>query len=156
MEHYQSNKKMKANTNSAQVNVKCLPSSTKYSVEICNNIRGKTIKRAYRIISDVVNMKRAIPIRRFNFDLGHKPGLGAASYPVKASGYFLELLDSIKLNAESKGLNSDNLVITFAKADRGRARYRGGRKGRQKAKNTHVHLIVEEKITKENTKKEKK
>ena len=137
---------MENKKNIAEVNVKGLPISTKFSVEICKNIRGKSLKTAYRLLNDVVSLKRAIPFTRFNFDLGHKPGLGAASFPVKASGYFLTLLDSIKLNAESKGLNSEKLIITFAKADRAEARYRGGRKGRQKAKSTHIKLVVQEKV----------
>ncbi len=144
---------MENKNNTAEINVKSAPISTKYSVEICSNIRGKDVNRAYRILNDVVNMKRALPTRRYNFDLGHKPGLGPASFPIKASNYFLKLLDSIKSNAANKGLNVDNLIITFAKADRAESRYRGGRKGRQRAKSTHLKLIVQEAIKQEGVKK---
>ncbi|MBS3152344.1 50S ribosomal protein L22 [Candidatus Woesearchaeota archaeon] len=135
-----------ANTiNTASLNVKGLPISTKMSVEICNLIRNKSLLSARRILQDVVTMKRPIPIRRFNADLAHKPGMAAGRYPISASKVFLGLLDSVEANAENKGLNVNNLLVVFAKADKGDARRRYGRKGGVKMKNTHVSLVVEEK-----------
>ena len=138
--------KMTDKNNTAKLHVKSLPISTKMSVEICSLVKNKFLAKARRILQDVVDMKRPIPIRRFNADLAHKPGMGAGRYPVSASAVFLKLFDSVEANAENKGLNVNNLFIASAKADRGEARWRYGRKGRAKMKNTHVELIVEEKI----------
>lgn len=135
---------MDTKTNSASLNVKSLPISTKMSVEICSLIRGRPLFKSRRLLQDVVDMRRAISIRRFNADLGHKPGMGPGRFPIIASKTFLGLFDSIEANAENKGLNVNNLVVTFAKADKGEARWRSGRKGRTKMKNTHVQLVVEE------------
>ncbi len=131
-------------TNIASLNAKSVPISTKMSIEICNLIRYRPLSRSRRLLQDVVDMKRAISIRRFNADLGHKPGMGPGRFPIIASKTFLKLFDSVEANAENKGLNVNNLVITFAKADKGEARWRSGRKGRTKMKNTHIQLVVEE------------
>ncbi|MBS3175156.1 50S ribosomal protein L22 [Candidatus Woesearchaeota archaeon] len=142
---------MKSEINSAVVNARSLPISTKYSVEICNFIRYKDLKTARKQIENIVEMKKALPIRRFGWDLGHKKEVGPGTYPVKAGKHFLQLLDSAKSNAENKGLNGENLVITIAKANKAERRWRAGRKGRVKMKNTHVTIKVEE-IKKENLK----
>ncbi len=135
---------MTESINTASLKVKSLPISTKMSVEICNLIRDRPLSKSRRLLQDVVDMRRAIPIKRFNADLGHKPGMAAGRFPVIASKTFLKLFDSVEANAENKGLNVNNLVVTFAKADKGEARWRSGRKGRTKMKNTHVQLVVEE------------
>ena len=136
-------------TNTAVLNAKALPVSTKFSIEICNLIRNKPLSRARRLLQDAVDMKRPLQLRRHNADLGHKPGLGPARYPIKASEMFLKLLSSVESNAEDKGLNVNNLIIIHAKADKADARWRFGRKGRTKMKNTHVELKVEERNLRE-------
>ncbi len=133
--------------NTAVLHGRSLPVSTKISVEICNLIRHKPLSKAKRMMQDVLDMKRPLQLRRYNADLGHKPGLGAARYPIKASEMFLKLLNSVEANAESKGLNVNNLVIIHAKADKGEARWRYGRQGKTKMKNSHIQLKVEEKST---------
>ena len=135
---------MENKINSAEVNAKSLPISTKYSVEICNFIRNKNFNIARKQIQDIVEMKKALPIRRFGWDLGHKKEVGPGTYPVKAGKHFLSLLDSVQNNAENKGLNVNNLFITFAKADKAERRWKSGRSGRVKMKNTHVKIMVEE------------
>lgn len=136
---------METKNNFAEVYGRSLPISTRFSVEICDSIRNKNLGKAKRILDDVINMKRPLVFKRFHMDLGHKPGFPAARYPVKASKVFLNLLDSLESNAESKGLDVNNLVISFAKADKAERRLRPGRKGRVEMKSTHVKLRVEEK-----------
>ena len=142
---------METKTTSAMVKGVSLSMSAKTSFNICNAIRNKPLLRAKTIIQNAVTMKIAIPITRYNMDLGHKKGMAAGSYPVKAGIEFLKLLNSLQANAENKGLNVNNLYIVHAKADRAETRWRLGRKGRAKAKTTHVELIAEEKqaVTKE-------
>lgn len=139
-----------ADTNNfATLNARSLPISTKFAIEICKTIKNRQLSNAKKILQDVVDMKRPIRLVRHNADLGHKPGMGPARYPINSSKMFLKLLNSVEANAENKGLNVNNLIIVFAKADKAEARWRFGRKGRTKMKNTHVQLKVEEKSLEE-------
>lgn len=132
------------NKNYATVVGRGLGISTKMSIEICSNIKGMKLESAKKLLEDISNQKRALKVRRFNFDLGHKKGrTGPGRYPVKASETFLKLLNTLEANAENKGMNT-NLIITFAKADRADRRLRYGRKGRMKMKNTHVEIRAQE------------
>ncbi len=110
------------------------------------------LEKAKRVLQDVVSMKRALPIKRFDFDLGHKPGMAAGRYPINAGKEFLNLLNSLESNAQNLGLNVNNLVITHAKADWAERRPRYGRKGGVRAKNTHVQLKAEEKASEDKKK----
>jgi large subunit ribosomal protein L22 len=131
-------------TNSAIVRARSLPISSKMSVEICNAIKGKSLNMAQHILRDAIAMKRAIPIRRYTWNRGHKTGVGPGRYLVKASEFILKLCKSVEANAENKGLDINNLLVVHAKADKGAARWHSTRKGRTKMKNTHVELMVEE------------
>lgn len=136
--------KTKTDSHEAIARGTSLPISTKMSCEVCRNIRGKALSKAITHMEAVLKLKRPIEVRRFNRDLGHKPGYGPARYPVKAAKAFLELLNLAKANAENKGLNSEKLVISFAKADFGPQRWHYGRQRRTKMKDTHVEIRVKE------------
>ena len=66
--------------------------------------------------------------------------------------FFIRLLDSLKKNAEQKGLNSDDLVVSVAMANKGPTRMRQGRH-RGQMKNTHILLCAQEQETKKEKKK---
>jgi large subunit ribosomal protein L22 len=132
-----------------------IPISTKFAIEICNNIRGQRLERAIAMLEDVVSMKRPLTFYRFTWDLSHKAGAkGPGRFPVSASKAFIELLKLARANAENLGLNSDNLVVYFAKADFGPQRWHYGRQRRTRIKMTHVELRVREAT--ENLKSNKK
>ena len=98
--------------NIAKVIGKDLPISTKFSVEICNFIRYKNTKKAKEMMQRVSDMKDAVPMKRFGKDLAHKPGkIAGGRYPLKASKYFLDLLNALEKNAENKGLNVELRAI---------------------------------------------
>lgn len=147
--------KTKTDANEAIARGRDLPISSKMSMEICDNIRYKKIDSAINLLEDVIEMKRPIIIRRFNWDLGHKPGYGPGRYPINAVKVFIQLLKLAKANAENKGLNADKLVISFAKADFGQRRGHHGRH-RGKMKSTHVEIHVKEMEITEKKKKAKK
>ncbi|MBS3167846.1 50S ribosomal protein L22 [Candidatus Woesearchaeota archaeon] len=130
--------------NTAKVSGRSLNISTKMSVEICNYIRGKSLKQAKQMIQYTVDQERAVPVRRYSWNRGHRKGVGPGKYPVKAGTEFLNLFNSLEANAENKGLNVNSLYLVHAKADKAEARWHSTRKGRTKMKNTHVELIVEE------------
>src|SRR3989338_10492066 len=118
------------NMNIATVNARSLPISTKMSVEVCNFIRNKDLNIKKIMLKDIVLMKKALPVKRYNHDLSHKPGMAAGRYPIKATTQFIKLLNSLEKNAENKGLNTKNLIITFAKSNKAERRWKSTRKGR--------------------------
>jgi large subunit ribosomal protein L22 len=120
-----------------------LPISPKQSVEICNHLRHRSIAQAKAILGRVLEMKAAIPFKRFNKDVGHKPGIAAGRYPQIASKEILALLNSVEANAQHKGLGAD-LYITHMNAHRAPPGPRAGRTPGE-AKRAHVEIIVEEK-----------
>lgn len=137
---------MKAEKNSHEAVAKAtsLPVSTKMSVEICRSIRGKPLNKVIAHMEDVIDFKRPVEVVKFNWDLGHKPGYGPARYPINTAKAFLSLLKLLKANAENKGLNSDKLIVSFAKADFGPHRWHYGRQRRTRMKDTHIEVRVKE------------
>lgn len=133
-----------------------LPISSKQSVEICNFIRNRNINEAKKMLQSVAEKKSAIPFRRYNWDLGHKKGVGPARYPEKASKEFIKLIETVESNAQFKGLNTSNLVIAHASAHKAGKSWHFGRKSRRRMKRTNVEIIVEETQKKTAGKKEEK
>ncbi|MBI2647674.1 50S ribosomal protein L22 [Candidatus Woesearchaeota archaeon] len=125
-----------------------LPISLKQSIEICRFIKNKDIRLAKRILQDVVDKKLAIPFRTYNRDLAHKKKVGPARYPEKASKELLKLIDMVEANAQFKGLNTSNLVITHISAHQSSKAWHFGRKIRRKMKRANVEIIAEEKMKK--------
>lgn len=122
--------------------------SRKMAVEVCNFLRGKTVKKAENDLERVIAMKMAVPIKRYNQDLGHKaPHMSSGSYPVKVSEAILKVLRSAAKNAADKGLNEEKLVVTNIQAHKGPTQWHAGngRKGRAKMKQTHLEVEVREK-----------
>ena len=80
-----------------------LPISTKVSYEIANAIRGKDAKKTVSYLENVVALKQAVPYKRYNMDVGHKPGkMAAGRYPVKAASNFIKVLKNAIANAVNK------------------------------------------------------
>ena len=120
--------------------------STKQSVEITSFIRGKELEKAKRLLQEVLEQKRAIPFKRYNKDMGHKPGkIAAGRYPKKATTEIIKLLDTVQANADNKGLDKNNLLISEIKADKGAQQWHYGRLRRRRMKNTHLFVKVVEK-----------
>src|SRR3989338_5723287 len=138
---------------SAKALGKDLPISTKQSVEICNHIRNRQVTEARKILQDAMAEKKAIPIRRFNKDLGHKTGIGPGSYAPKASGFILKIIEEASANAQSKGLNTSKLNIVHISANRAALPWRFGRQRRIKAKRTHIAVVLEERTPVEKKKR---
>ncbi|MHC1609227.1 MAG: 50S ribosomal protein L22 [Candidatus Methanofastidiosia archaeon] len=110
-------------TRTAKVYGKELRISPKHATEISRELKGMKIEVAKIFLEDVINMKRAVPFKKYNKKVGHKRGLvgwDAGRYPVKASKHFLKLLNELQLNAEYKGLDADKLRIVHASSYKGR------------------------------------
>ncbi len=127
--------------------------SFKQSIEICNNIRGKTITRAKALLEDVITMVRPMKFTRFVNGLGHKRGhMGPARYPQKASKAILNIINSAQANAQHKGLSTTDLVLSQACAQKGSNQYKAGRHRGRQAKRTHIEIILAEEQKQENKK----
>jgi len=119
------------------------PISTKHAVEICHHIRYKTTTAAKSVLEEAIALRIAIPFRRFNKDLGHKVGMAAGRYPIKAASIILQLVKSAEANAQDVGLDVSSLKISKAIANRAAVQATGGRR-RTSGKRTHVELEVVE------------
>ncbi|RME55516.1 50S ribosomal protein L22 [Candidatus Woesearchaeota archaeon] len=134
-----------ANEHTARVTGRDLPISRKHCVEIGNLIRKKPLSKAKNLLEGVMSKTVAVPMKKFNFDTGHKRGsVGPGRYPYKASMFILKLLGSIEKNAEHKGLNTESLVIKTFMANKGTSQWRYGRQRRRRAKRTNIIIEVEE------------
>jgi large subunit ribosomal protein L22 len=120
-----------------------LPISIKHCMMIINQIRGLNIAKAKIILGDTIKMKKAVPFTKFTNGLGHKPGMAAGRYPVKACTYILSILKSAEANAQYKGLSTGDLYIKHMSAHQGPGTMRQGRRFRS-AKRAHVEVVLEE------------
>lgn len=117
--------------------------STKVSVETAKWLKGRTTKKALALLEGIKAKTVAVPFTRFNWDVGHKTGIGPGRYPQKVAEGFTKLIKAVEANAENKGLDTDNLVIVSLLAQRGTKTYRYGRIRGRKAKVTHIEVVAE-------------
>jgi len=135
---------------------KDLPISMKFSTQICKAIKGKSIQRAKRILQDVINMKKPIPMSRFNRDLAHKRGMGPGRFPVNAAKEILKIVEQVESNAQFKGFDTTSLEIVGMNANKAASPWHYGRKRRRKMKRTHIEIIVAEKKSEDKEAKKEK
>jgi len=120
-----------------------LPISTKHSIEISRYLRYKTTAFAKNFLENVIALKKAVPFRRFNRDMGHKAGMAAGRFPQKAAKEFLRLIKSVEANAQFKGLNTSNLKIIRILANKASVPVTGGRH-RRGTKRASIEIEVKE------------
>jgi large subunit ribosomal protein L22 len=104
---------------SAKAIGKDLPVSPKLSREICGMIRGMKVDVAIKALEEVIDLRRPVPLKRFNKRVAHKPGIGPGRYPQKAARAILGVVKSASSNAEYKGLSTDGLTIVTISASLG-------------------------------------
>ncbi len=104
---------------SAKALGKDMPISPKFSREICGMIRGMKVEKAIQALEDVIALKRPVPLKRYNKRVSHKQGVGPGRYPEKAATAILKVIQSAVANAEYKGLDVSEMVITTISASRG-------------------------------------
>ena len=138
----------------AKAMMKNKPVSYKYSNEIISNIKGKRVDKAQAYIQRILNMEEALPLRTYNQKIGHRKGEAkgftkSGRYPMRTLEAFMELLETVKANADYKGLDSDNLLIMHMFASQGFSRISYQNQGRisgkrRQKKSTHLEIIVME------------
>jgi large subunit ribosomal protein L22 len=129
--------------------------SAKHSIELCRWLRYKTTAQAKRMLEDVITYKLAVPFKRFNRDVGHKPGMAAGRYPIKASKELMKLIESVEANAQFNGLHTGQLKIVKLIANKAAVPITGGRRNRG-TKRTHIEIEVKELHREEKKRKEVK
>ena len=125
-----------------------LPISFKQSVEICKFIKNRNVNDAKKMLQKVIFKKISVPFTRYNHDLSHKKKIGPGRYPEKASEWFIRIIEDVEANAQFKGINTSNLVITHISAHKAGKAWHYGRKSRRKMKRTNIEIFVEEKAKK--------
>ena len=106
----------------ASAKAKSLKISPKHSVEIFNAIRGMEVTKAKNYLEDVIDMKKSVPFKRHNRQVGHRKGQegwAAGRYPVKAAEQVLKVLENAEANAEYKGMDTENLFNEHISSHRG-------------------------------------
>jgi large subunit ribosomal protein L22 len=126
--------------------------SHKHAREIAKAIKGMSIDKARDYLQEVISLKRAVPFKRYNNEVGHRsdPGVMSGRYPEKAANEFIRLLDNLEANAEYKGMDLDRLKIVSANSHKGVLvkRFTPRAMGRATPKNnvlTHIELVAQEK-----------
>ncbi|OPY31467.1 MAG: 50S ribosomal protein L22P [Methanomassiliicoccales archaeon PtaU1.Bin124] len=97
-----------------------IPISPKFSREICRMIKGKKVDIALKMLEEVTELTRPVPIRRYNIGVAHKKGVGPGRFPVKAAKAISKVIESAKQNAEYKGLDAENMRVKLVAAHLGR------------------------------------
>lgn len=137
----------------AKVNARNLRISMKKSYEICNLIRNKSTEKAKQILMQVINMKRAVPYKKFLRDTPHRAGkMAAGRYPIKTCKEILKIIEGAEKNAQNKGING-KLIISHLSVHKGPKQMHYGSKRRTEMKSTHINLVVKEMQSKEENKK---
>ncbi len=139
----------------ARARMNNVEASLKISVEIANMIRYKDTERAKRILEQVLDMKAAVPYRKFNRDVAHKTAIGPGRYPVKSVKLMLDLIKLAESNASNKGLSSELYIIHLA-PNKGTTQWHHGRKRRTMMKSTNLEIVVAQKSQKKTEKKHDK
>lgn len=97
--------------------------SWKKSVEVARFIRGMTLGQAVTWLSDVVRLKRPVPVKTYKKKQAHHAtpwrGWPVAKWPVKVAKRFLQVLENLENNARFKGLDTSRVVIVYAAAHKG-------------------------------------
>ncbi len=99
-----------------------VPISPKKTYEVLNAIRGLPVERARSVLTEAIEMRQAIPFRRYNQETAHHRGSGPGRFAVKVCRNVLKILESAEGNAEYEGLDADRLFVKVAASARGRIR----------------------------------
>merc|ERR1712241_927928 len=116
--------------------------------------KGMKVDKALKHLDMVLEKKAIIPFVKYTGGVGRKgmakqvraPG-DKGRWPVKATAVYRDLLINAVANADTKGLDSDSLIIDHAQCNRappGRRRtYRAhGRIGKYASQPAHVEIIL--------------
>jgi large subunit ribosomal protein L22 len=96
----------------------CSPKSGR---NVARALKGMPVSRAKQFLEEVVAIKTPVPFKVRFRKIHHRrgTGFGPGKYPVGVAKMFLKVLEAAEANAEYKGLEKDQLVITHCTAYQG-------------------------------------
>jgi len=102
-----------------------------------------------KMLEEVAELKRPVPIRRYNTGVAHKAGVGPGRYPQKAAKAFIEAIESAKHNAEYKGLDAENMRLKviathLGRTQKGQMQRAYGRATQWNQQTVNIEVILEE------------
>merc|ERR1712078_455122 len=128
--------------------------SFKNTRETAQAINGWKLQRAVSFLENVKEHKEAVPMRRYAGSTGRTAqgkafGVSKARWPVKSADFLLGLLKNAEANADTKGLDTSNLVVKHIQVNQApkqrRRTYRAhGRINPYMSNPCHIELIVVE------------
>ena len=128
--------------------------SVKYSTEICREIKGKLVKKAIERLERIIEQKEFLPLKKYNKKVPHRKGdsvsgVKSGRFPESTCRTFLKLLESVKANADFKGMDAENLAIVHCFASSGFKRRSMQPKGKisgkvRRKKSSHIEIVVME------------
>jgi large subunit ribosomal protein L17e len=128
--------------------------SYKNTHETAQAINGWQLTRALKYLEDVSEHKRAIPFRKHAGSIGRTAqgkefGVTKARWPVKSVKYISDLLKNAQANADTKGLDTERLVIKHIQVNQApkqrRRTYRAhGRINPYQSCPCHIEIILTE------------
>merc|ERR1711881_194332 len=149
------------NGKSARARGSYLRVSYKNTRETAQAINGWKLDRALKFLENVKEHKEAVPMRRYAGSTGRTAqgkafGVSKARWPVKSADFLLGLLKNAEANADTKGLDTSNLVVKHIQVNQApkqrRRTYRAhGRINPYMSNPCHIELILtegEEAVTK--------
>ncbi len=111
--------------------------SAKQSKFILKMIKGKKIDDAIKMLEEVLEFKRAVPMK--GAEIPHRRGMEAGRYPLNTSKEIIKLLKQLKANSNVCGI--ENPYINLAISNISSRPYR---RGRVRGKRTHIYLEAKE------------
>ncbi|KAL8773342.1 MAG: hypothetical protein Q9209_001736 [Squamulea sp. 1 TL-2023] len=90
--------------------------SFKNTRETAQAINGWKLQRAVTYLNNVIGHSEAVPMRRYAGSTGRTAqgkqfGVSKARWPVKSAEFLLGLLKNAEANADTKGLDTGNLIV---------------------------------------------
>ncbi|KAK6540103.1 60S ribosomal protein L17 [Orbilia ellipsospora] len=141
-------------TKSAKSRGSYLRVSFKNTRETAQAVSGMKLARALTYLENVKEKKECIPMRRFNGSTGRTAqakqfGAPLGRWPEKSAEFLLGLLKNAEANADSKGLDTEKLVISHIQVNQApkqrRRTYRAhGRINPYMSNPCHIEVVVSE------------
>ncbi|KAF2274671.1 60S ribosomal protein L17 [Westerdykella ornata] len=142
------------NAKSARARGSYLRVSFKNTRETAQAINGWKLERALAYLGNVLEKKEAVPMRRYAGSTGRcaqgkQFGVSKARWPVKSAEFLLGLLKNAEANADTKGLDTSNLIVKHIQVNQApkqrRRTYRAhGRINPYMSNPCHIELILAE------------
>ncbi|KAF2261820.1 ribosomal protein L22 [Lojkania enalia] len=142
------------NAKSARARGSYLRVSFKNTRETAQAINGWKLGRAVTYLENVLEKKEAVPMRRYAGSTGRTAqgkqfGVSKARWPVKSAEFLLGLLRNAEANADTKGLDTSNLIVKHIQVNQApkqrRRTYRAhGRINPYMSNPCHIELILAE------------